>query len=142
MQGSAPSAPVSLHYFERVKNMKSVTEEFGSLVFDDRAMKARLTGEVYHAMKQTIKQGKPLNPSIANAVAAAQNEGDSLNTAQRSLPQNGFDRRGGFIAIAALCYMFAAIQIALILAMLAYLIISRFNRRSYNEVIANMRSNQ
>nr|MCR5575847.1 glutamine synthetase III [Oscillospiraceae bacterium] len=51
--------------------MKSVTEEFGSLVFDDRAMKARLTGEVYRAMKQTIKQGKPLNPSIANAVAAA-----------------------------------------------------------------------
>ena len=51
--------------------MKTVTEEFGSLVFDDRAMKARLTGEVYHAMKQTIKQGRPLNPSIANAVAAA-----------------------------------------------------------------------
>ncbi|MBQ9685659.1 MAG: glutamine synthetase III [Oscillospiraceae bacterium] len=51
--------------------MKSVPEAFGSLVFDDRAMKARLSGEVYHAMKQTIKQGKPLNPSVANAVAAA-----------------------------------------------------------------------
>ena len=51
--------------------MSTVTEEFGSLVFDDRAMKARLSGEVYRAMKQTIKQGQPLNPSVANAVAAA-----------------------------------------------------------------------
>ena len=53
--------------------MKTATlsEEFGSLVFDDRAMKARLSGEVYRALKQTIKQGQPLNPAIANAVAAA-----------------------------------------------------------------------
>ena len=51
--------------------MKTVSDTFGSLVFDDRAMKARLSGEVYRAMKQTIKQGKPLNPAVANAVAAA-----------------------------------------------------------------------
>ena len=51
--------------------MRSLTESFGSLVFDDRAMKARLTGEVYRAMKQTMKKGQPLNPKVADAVASA-----------------------------------------------------------------------
>ena len=51
--------------------MRTLTESFGSLVFDDRAMKARLTGEVYRAMKQTMKKGQPLNPKVADAVAAA-----------------------------------------------------------------------
>ena len=51
--------------------MKSVPETFGSLVFDDRTMKARLSGEVYHAMKQTMKKGQPLDPKVANAVASA-----------------------------------------------------------------------
>ena len=49
----------------------SVPESFGSMVFDDRVMKSRLPGDVYRAMKQTIKKGKPLDPSIADAVAAA-----------------------------------------------------------------------
>ncbi len=51
--------------------MNTVTESFGGLVFDDRAMKARLTGEVYRAMKQTMKKGQPLDPRVADAVAAA-----------------------------------------------------------------------
>ncbi len=51
--------------------MNTVTESFGSLVFDDRAMKARLTGEVYRSMKQTMKKGRPLDPKVADAVAAA-----------------------------------------------------------------------
>ena len=51
--------------------MKSVPETFGSLVFDDRTMKARLSGEVYRAMKQTMKKGRPLDPKVANAVASA-----------------------------------------------------------------------
>ena len=51
--------------------MKSVPETFGSLVFDDRTMKARLSGEVYHAMKQTMKKGQPLDPKVANAVATS-----------------------------------------------------------------------
>ena len=41
------------------------------MVFDDRVMKSRLPGDVYRAMKQTIKKGKPLDPSVADAVAAA-----------------------------------------------------------------------
>ena len=49
----------------------SVPESFGSMVFDDRVMKSRLPGDVYRAMKQTIKKGKPLDPSVADAVAAA-----------------------------------------------------------------------
>ena len=49
----------------------SVPESFGSVVFDDRVMKSRLPGDVYRAMKQTIKKGKPLDPSVADAVAAA-----------------------------------------------------------------------
>ena len=49
----------------------SVPASFGSMVFDDRVMKSRLPGDVYRAMKQTIKKGKPLDPSVADAVAAA-----------------------------------------------------------------------
>ena len=51
--------------------MKSMSETFGSLVFDDRTMKARLSGEVYRAMKQTMKKGQPLDPKVANAVASS-----------------------------------------------------------------------
>ena len=45
--------------------MSTVTESFGSMVFDERAMKARLSGSVYHAMKQTLREGKPLDPEVA-----------------------------------------------------------------------------
>ena len=88
------------------------------------------------------QKGTSVTESDSDAITTAQNSSDSLNTAQSNLPPAGFDRRGGFKTISALCYMFAAIQIAIILAILAYLIISRFNKRSYNEVIANMRNNQ
>ena len=51
--------------------MMSVPELFGSKVFDERVMKARLPGNVYHSMKQTIQAGKKLDESVANAVALA-----------------------------------------------------------------------
>ncbi|MGN1001258.1 MAG: glutamine synthetase III [Oscillospiraceae bacterium] len=51
--------------------MTSVPEYFGSMVFDDRVMKARLSSDVYNSLKQTIDQGKRLDPSVASAVAAA-----------------------------------------------------------------------
>ena len=51
--------------------MKTVPEYFGCLVFDSRVMKARLSGEVYHSLKQTIQKGVRLDLSVANAVAAA-----------------------------------------------------------------------
>ena len=51
--------------------MLTVPEYFGSLVFDSRVMKARLPADVYRSLKQTIQKGAKLDPSVANAVAAA-----------------------------------------------------------------------
>ena len=44
---------------------------FGSMVFDSRVMKARLSGEVYRSLKHTIQKGSKLDLSVANAVADA-----------------------------------------------------------------------
>ena len=63
---------------------------------------------------------------------------DSQNTAKQGFPANKFRSRNTTV-ISALCYMFAALQIAIILAILAYLIISKMNKISFNEVLANMR---
>ena len=51
--------------------MKTVSETFGSMVFDDRAMKKSLSAEVYASLKKTIEGGEPLDIGVANAVAAA-----------------------------------------------------------------------
>ena len=51
--------------------MESVTELFGSMVFDDRVMKATLSAKVYQSLKKTIEEGTPLDLSVANAVATA-----------------------------------------------------------------------
>ena len=51
--------------------MTTVPEMFGSMVFDSRVMKARLSGEVYHSLKHTIQKGAKLDLSVANAVADA-----------------------------------------------------------------------
>ena len=51
--------------------MRTVPEYFGSLVFDDRVMKARLPYEVYTSLKKTIDEGGSLNNEVANAVADA-----------------------------------------------------------------------
>ena len=40
--------------------MKTVSEYFGSLVFDDRVMKATLSAEVYASLKKTIDEGASL----------------------------------------------------------------------------------
>ena len=51
--------------------MTSVPEFFGSLVFDDRMMKANLPADVYQSLKRTIDEGAKLDLSMANAVASA-----------------------------------------------------------------------
>ena len=51
--------------------METVTEKFGSLVFDDRVMKANLSAKVYQSLKKTIDEGAQLDLSVANAVATA-----------------------------------------------------------------------
>ncbi len=49
----------------------NIPKLFGSLVFDDRVMKAKLPSEVYNSLKKTIAEGERLNSDVANAVAAA-----------------------------------------------------------------------
>ena len=51
--------------------MKSVSETFGSMVFDDRVMRATLSAKVYASLKKTIDEGETLDPGVANAVAQA-----------------------------------------------------------------------
>ncbi len=51
--------------------MKTVSEMFGSMVFNDAVMKERLPEEVYLSLQNTIKNGKHLDLSLANIVAAA-----------------------------------------------------------------------
>lgn len=51
--------------------METVSDYFGSLVFDDRAMKASLAAGVYKSLKKTIDEGAPLDADCAEAVAAA-----------------------------------------------------------------------
>ena len=40
--------------------MGTVTDYFGSLVFDDRVMKATLSAKVYASLKKTIDEGTEL----------------------------------------------------------------------------------
>ena len=47
------------------------SEIFGANVFGESVMKDRLPKSVYKALQATIKQGKPIDPSIAAAVALA-----------------------------------------------------------------------
>ncbi len=51
--------------------MGSVPEYFGSMVFDDRVMKASLSDDVYRSLKKTIDEGAQLDIGVANAVADA-----------------------------------------------------------------------
>ena len=49
----------------------TVSDYFGSLVFDDRVMRAKLPSSVYDSLKKTIDEGAALDTHVANAVAAA-----------------------------------------------------------------------
>ncbi len=51
--------------------MKNIPEYFGSMVFDDRVMKAALSSDVYSSLKKTIDEGRELDINVANAVATA-----------------------------------------------------------------------
>ena len=51
--------------------MKNIPNLFGSLVFNDSVMKARLPKETYKALKNTIQAGKSLDLEVANVVANA-----------------------------------------------------------------------
>ena len=51
--------------------METVTDYYGSLVFNDAVMKERLPKDVYKALKRTIEDGKELDLNVANVVANA-----------------------------------------------------------------------
>ena len=51
--------------------MKTVADYFGSLVFDDRVMRANLSSDVYASLRKTIDEGSELDIGVANAVAQA-----------------------------------------------------------------------
>ncbi len=51
--------------------MHSISDYFGSLVFDARVMKATLSAEVYKSLTATIAGGAPLETGVADAVAGA-----------------------------------------------------------------------
>ena len=52
-------------------SMSTVSESFGSKVFNDAVMKARLPKDTYKAMQTAIRDGKRLDLAVANVVANA-----------------------------------------------------------------------
>ena len=51
-----------------------LTEEFGSLVFNDKVMRERLPKDIYKAVHKTIEKGTHLELDVANCVAATMKE--------------------------------------------------------------------
>ncbi len=51
--------------------MNQISELFGSKVFNDRVMQARLPEETYRAVRRTVEEGKSLDPAVAHTVAGA-----------------------------------------------------------------------
>ena len=51
--------------------MNTVSELFGTMVFNDEVMKERLPEDVYNSLQNTIQNGKHLDLSLANVVAGA-----------------------------------------------------------------------
>ncbi len=51
--------------------MKTISDVFGSLVFNDTVMQARLPKATYQALQETIQKGSRLDPEVANIVANA-----------------------------------------------------------------------
>ncbi len=52
-----------------IMSEQNVPKLFGSLVFDDRVMRARLSAEVYASLKKTIDENAALDTDVADAVA-------------------------------------------------------------------------
>ena len=61
--------------------MKNVPEIFGSMVFNDSVMKARLPKETYRLLRRTMAEGKHLDLSVANVVANAMKDWATENGA-------------------------------------------------------------
>jgi glutamine synthetase len=76
--GSAASGDAIRHISQWSTNPKQTTvplkkasDDFGSLTFNDEAQRARLPKDVYRALRRSIAQSEPLDPSLADIVASA-----------------------------------------------------------------------
>ena len=56
------------------KSATPVTQLFGMNVFSDDVMRARLPENVYRMLRNTVKKGAPLDPSVADVAATAMKE--------------------------------------------------------------------
>src|SRR5947207_13094335 len=62
----------SKHQLNRVDFRKThVKDLFGVNVFNEQVQRQRLPKPVYNALQKTIKQGVPLDPTVADAIATA-----------------------------------------------------------------------
>ena len=50
---------------------KKMTDEFGSLTFNDEAQRARLPKDVYRALRRAVAHGEPIDPAVADTIASA-----------------------------------------------------------------------
>ena len=57
-----------------MENPERIPELFGSLVFNDKVMKAKLPKDIYKSLKKTIDEDAPLQIDVANVVANAMKE--------------------------------------------------------------------
>jgi glutamine synthetase len=48
-----------------------MSDDFGSLTFNDEAQRARLPKDVYRALRRAVAQGEALDPSVADIIASA-----------------------------------------------------------------------
>ena len=76
--GSAASGDAIRHISQWSTNpkqntvpLKTASDDFGSLTFNDEAQRARLPKDVYRALRRSIAQSEPLDPSLADIVASA-----------------------------------------------------------------------
>ena len=76
--GSAASGDAIRHISQWSTNpkqntvpLKKASDDFGSLTFNDEAQRARLPKDVYRALRRSIAQSEPLDPSLADIVASA-----------------------------------------------------------------------
>ena len=51
-----------------------LTSRYGTMVFSDHVMKEYLPSDVYKKLSETVKEGKPLDLDVANAVAHGMKE--------------------------------------------------------------------
>ena len=84
--------------------MTDLPELFGSMVFNDKAMRRYLKEEVYSALKSTMDTGAPMNLETANAVADAMKawalENGATHYAHWFQPHTGYtaEKHEGFLS--------------------------------------------